>query len=77
MDQLWLGYDGLSLSYDQIAAVLIYQPALHGRIVQSYGRVPANILAIVVTDRGEYLPSSWSVQHLRQRLARWRSAARN
>lgn len=77
MNQIWLGYDGLSLPYDQVAVVLIYQPALRGHVLQSYGRIPANIQAIVVTDRGEYLPSSWTAQQLRQRLARWRNAAHN
>lgn len=72
MDVLWLGYDGLSLPYAQVAAVLIYRPALDGRITQSYGRVPANIRAVVVTGAGEYFPSSWTAQHLRERLSHWR-----
>lgn len=72
MDLLWLGYDGLSLPYAHVSAVLVYQPALAERVVDSYGRVPANIRAVVVTEDGDYFPSSWTVQHLRSRLSRWR-----
>lgn len=73
MELLWLGYDGLSLPYAHVSAVLFYRPALADRVRDSYGRVPANIRAVVVTQGGEYYPSSWTVQHLRSRLARWRN----
>lgn len=74
MDLLWLGYDGLSVRYVDIAAILLYNPSLNARIIRAYGRVPANIRAIVVTGEGTYLPSSWTVEHLRQRLLQWRGA---
>jgi len=74
MDMLWLGYDGLSTPYAHISAVLIYRAELADRVIMAYGRVPANTLAVVVTDAGAYLPSSWSAQHLRAQLARWRAA---
>lgn len=73
MELLWLGYDGLSLPYSHVSAVLIYQSALAERVRHSYGRVPANIRAVVVTQAGDYFPSSWSVEHLRARLAHWRN----
>lgn len=73
MDMLWLGYDGLSVRYAEVAAVLFYHPALNGRIVSEYGRVPTNVRAVVVTSAGLFLPSSWSADELRQRLVRWRA----
>ena len=74
MDQLWLGYDGLVVPFAHVAAVLRYTPVLDNRIIQVYGRVPSNIRAVVILGDGAYLPSSWSVEQLRQRLARWRTA---
>lgn len=75
MDILWLGYDGLSVPYRQVVAVLIYIAPLDGLLERSYGRVPAGVQAVVLTSRGEYLPARWSPQHLRQRWAAWRSNA--
>jgi hypothetical protein len=74
MDLLWLGYDDLSVRYLDVAAVLLYNSSLDARIIRAYGRVPANIRAVVVTDDGLFLPSSWPAEQLRRRWARWRSA---
>ncbi len=43
MDLLWLGYDGLSVRFVDVTAVLLYHPSLDARIVSAYGRVPANV----------------------------------
>jgi hypothetical protein len=74
MDLLWLGYDGLSVRYIDVAAILLYHPSLDARIIGTYGRVPATVRAVVVTGDGAYLPSSWSAKHLRQRWSSWRGA---
>ncbi len=74
MDQLWLGYDGLTVRYADVAVILHYHPSLDARIIHAYGRVPTNVRTIVVTGEGVYLPSSWSIDHLRQRLRYWRGA---
>lgn len=73
MDLLWLGYDGLSVPYAEVAAIVFYTPALDGRIARSYGRVPEQIGAVVVMSDGAFLPSRWRVDLLRRWLARWRS----
>ncbi|NTV63279.1 MAG: hypothetical protein HGA65_07050 [Oscillochloris sp.] len=73
MDTLWLGYDGLTLPFDEIVAVLCYQPALNTRIVLTLGRVPDGINAVVVTSGGAFLPARWRADQLRERWARWRS----
>jgi len=75
MDLLWLGYDGLSVRYADIAAVLFYRSALDTRIEDAYGHVPANVRAVVVTSDGNFWPSSWDADQLRLRLARWRTGA--
>jgi hypothetical protein len=72
MNTLWLGYDGLELPYDQIAAVLLYHPALDTSIARAYGKVPPGVLAVVVTAEGAYFPARWGAAQLRGRLARWR-----
>jgi hypothetical protein len=72
MDLLWLGYDGLSVRYADVKAVLFYRPTLDGRIIRAYGYVPANIRAVVVTADGAFWPSSWRPDQLRQRWALWR-----
>lgn len=74
MDLLWLGYDGLSVRYADVVAVLFYRPSLDTRIVRAYGRVPANVRAVVVTSDGTFWPSSWRVEQLRRRWAHWRTA---
>lgn len=74
MDVLWLGYNGLTVRYADIAAIMHYHPSLDARIIGAYGRVPANVRAIVVTGDGSYFPSSWSIDHLRQRWYDWRGA---
>lgn len=74
MDQLWLGYDGLSVRYGDVTAILLYNPSLDLRIISAYGRVPTNVRAIVVTGDGSYLPSSWPAEHLRQRWSSWRES---
>ncbi|HNP71203.1 MAG TPA: hypothetical protein PLO33_03055 [Kouleothrix sp.] len=74
MELLWLGYDGLSVRYGDVAAILQYNASLDARITRAYGRVPANVRAIVVTGEGAYLPSSWTVDQLRQRWLQWRGA---
>ena len=73
MDLLWLGYDDLSVRYGDVAAVLLYHSSLDARILSAYGRVPANVRAVVVTGDGLFLPSSWSAEQLRQRWSHWRS----
>jgi hypothetical protein len=73
MDLLWLGYDDLAIRYADIAAVLLYRPDLDARIVKDYGRVPANIRAVVVTGDGAFWPSSWRAEHIRRRWVRWRN----
>lgn len=72
VETLWLGYDGLDLPYDQIAAVLLYHPALDPSIARAYGRVPSGVQAVVVTAAGAYFPARWRAAQLRGRLARWR-----
>jgi hypothetical protein len=72
MELLWLGYDGLSIRFVNVAAVLLYHPSLDMHIVRAYGHVPANIRAVVVTGDGVFLPSSWTAAQIRQRWARWR-----
>lgn len=69
----WLGYDGLSLPFAEVAAVLIYQPALDARILLSYGTLPSGIRAVVVTGDGRYLPTRLDVEQLRRRWALWRT----
>lgn len=76
MDMLWLGYDGLNLRFDEIAAVLHYQPALNRRIMRAYGRVPRGVLAVVVTVAGAYLPARYPADRLRQRWAAWSNEGR-
>lgn len=72
MDTLWLGYDGLSVHYADIVAVLFYRPDLDQRIARAHGRVPANVHAVVVTGDGRFWPSRWRAEQLRRRWARWR-----
>lgn len=72
MDTLWLGYHGLDLPFDDIVAVLRYQPALDSQIVRTYGRVPHGVRSVVVTITGAYLPARLPVEALRQRWAGWR-----
>lgn len=72
MDTLWLGYDNLNLPFREIAAVLLYQPALDGRIVHAYGVVPRGVRAVVVTAAGFYFPARLSAEQLRRRWAAWR-----
>jgi hypothetical protein len=72
MDLLWLGYDGLSVRYADVSAVLFYRPNLDARIARAYGHVPTNIRSVVVTSDGMFWPSSWRAEHLRRRWARWR-----
>ena len=74
MDLLWLGYDDLSVRYRDVAAVVLYRSSFDARIMSAYGRVPANVRAVVVTGDGLFLPSSWPAEQLRQRWAHWRSA---
>jgi hypothetical protein len=74
MDLLWLGYDSLSVRYADVAAILFYRPSLDGRIIRAYGRVPANVRAVVVTNDGAFWPSSWQVEQIRERWSAWRRA---
>jgi hypothetical protein len=73
MELLWLGYDSLSVPYGDVVAVLLYRPSFDARILTAYGRVPANIRAVVVTSDGAFWPSSWPAEQLRQRWAGWRA----
>ncbi len=72
MDTLWLGYHGLDLPFDEIVAVLRYQPILDSQIVRTYGRVPHGVQSVVVTVAGAYLPARLPVETLRRRWAGWR-----
>lgn len=72
MDTLWLGYDDLALPFREVAAVLLYQPALDARILVTYGRVPRGVRSVVVTAGGVYLPARVSAEQLRRRWAAWR-----
>jgi hypothetical protein len=73
--ELWLGYDNLTVRYDTVSAILLYQHALDRRILGAYGRIPPNIRAVVVTNDGRYWPSSWRAEQLRARLMHWRTFA--
>lgn len=73
MDQYWLGYDGLSVAFADVAAVLHYRPAYDRMLRVSYGSVPRSMRSIVRTAAGIYLPSRWEVEQVRARLASWRS----
>lgn len=75
METLWLGYDGLSVQYRQVVAVLVYIAALDGLVQRSYGRVPTGVRAVVLTSGGDYLPARWTPNQLRQRWATWRTLA--
>ncbi len=72
--ELWLGYDLLA-PYDQISAVLAYQPAWDRRIVQAYGQVPNGIQAIVMLNDGRLLPSRRSLADLHTRWTAWQQSA--
>ena len=48
MNQIWLGYDNLSIQLEHVSAVLFYQRALDSQIIRSYGHVPCNIRAVVL-----------------------------
>jgi hypothetical protein len=72
MELIWLGYDNLSVRFDDIAAVLLYRSALDRRIIRSYGRVPENIRSVVITGDGSCWPSSRHADQLRYSWARWR-----
>lgn len=69
---LWLGYNGLSLPFADVAAVLIYQPALDSRITGSYGQVPGGVRSVIITGDGRYLPARLGAEELRRRWAGWR-----
>jgi hypothetical protein len=73
MDLLWLGYDGLSVPYGDVVAVLLYRPSLDTQIMRAYGRVPANVRAVVMTSDGAFWPSSWSPTQIRRRWSSWRA----
>ncbi|NWG21203.1 MAG: hypothetical protein HXY39_12880 [Chloroflexi bacterium] len=72
MDQLWLGYDDLSVHCAGVMAILYYRPALDARISASFGRVPRNVRAVVFMADGTMLPSSRDAEQLRRSLAAWR-----
>lgn len=77
MELMWLGYDGVSVPYSDIVAVLFYRPSLDIRIIHSYGRVPIAIRAVVVTADGVCWPSRWQVEHLRKRWQHWCDATQS
>lgn len=68
--ELWLGYD-LIAPFEQISAVLAYQPAWDRRIAQAYGHVPNGIQAIVMLSDGRLLPSRRSLADLHARWTAW------
>jgi hypothetical protein len=69
---LWLGYNGLTVPYRSVVAVLFYRSVLDPRIEHAYGIVPGGVRSVVVTADGDYFPARWRVSHVRQRWARWR-----
>lgn len=73
VDTLWLGYDGLTVSYAEMVAVLFYQPTFDGHIVAAWGSVPTGVRAVVVTTDGRYFPARWRVDQVRHAWARWRN----
>lgn len=72
VDTLWLGYNGLNIPYRSVVAVLLYRSVFDARIKRAYGVVPVGVRSVIVTTEGDYLPTRWRVEHLRQRWARWR-----
>jgi hypothetical protein len=75
MEWLWLGYNGLSVRYADVVVVLVYRPSLDTRIRAAYGQVPSNVRAVVVIGEDIFLPSRWSADDLRHRLAHWRKGS--
>lgn len=72
MDILWLGYNGLTVLFADVVAVLHYQPALNGRITVAYGNVPSGVQTVVVTAQGDFFPSRWRVEQIRRSWSIWR-----
>ncbi|HMO57070.1 MAG TPA: hypothetical protein PKA05_08310 [Roseiflexaceae bacterium] len=75
MEELWLGYDGLSVRFADVVAVLRYEPALDQRIRAAYGRVPPTTRAVIVIHDGSYWPARWEIAQIRHRIAAWRDCA--
>jgi hypothetical protein len=72
VETLWLGYNGLTVPYRSVVAVLFYRSVLDPRIERAYGMVPGGVRSVVVTSDGDYFPARWRVSHVRQRWAHWR-----
>jgi hypothetical protein len=72
VEMLWLGYNGLTVPYRSVVAVLFYRSVLDPRIERAYGMVPGGVRSVVVTSDGDYFPARWRVSHVRQRWAYWR-----
>jgi hypothetical protein len=73
MDTLWLGYDGLTVPYGKVVAILVYMVTLDRLVERSYGSVPQGVQSVVLTNEGKYLPARWTPQQLRHRWANWRN----
>lgn len=72
MDALWLGYNGLTIPLEKIIAVVLYRPAWDGHILRTYGRLPINVRAVVVTEDGGYYPAGRTMEELHTSWATWR-----
>ena len=71
--ELWLGYDGLVVPFDLISALLVYQPAWDRRLMQAYGRVPADVRAVVLLNDGRMLPARRALDDLQARWSAWQA----
>ncbi len=72
VETLWLGYNGLTVPYHSVVAVLFYRAVLDPRIERAYGMVPGGVRSVVVTSDGDYFPARWRGSHVRQRWVHWR-----
>lgn len=71
--ELWLGYDALVVPFDLISALLVYQPAWDRRLAQAYGRVPADVRAVVLLNDGRMLPARRALADLQARWSAWQA----
>lgn len=68
---MWLGYDGLSVRYTRVSAIVAYQATWDRRIIQAYGEVPADVCAVVLLEDGKALPARRPLEELHQQLVAW------
>ena len=69
--ELWLGYDGLSVAFALISAVLVYAPAWDRRIAQAYGAVPGDATPLVLSTDRPGFPSRRARADLHRRWTDW------